>query len=56
MASFGHYQELLLLLSMGQVTVSATVSCFKFCLVMPTIPTQNRKGESGVIYTAKLQT
>lgn len=56
MASFGHYQELLLLLSMGQVTVSATVSCFKFCLLMPTIPTQNRKGESGVIYTAKLQT
>lgn len=44
------------LLSMGQVSILATMTCFKFCLLMPTIPTQNHKRESEVIYTAELQT
>lgn len=46
----------ILLLSLGQVTILAAVTCFKFCLLMPTIPTQNHKRESEVIYTAELQT
>lgn len=33
-----------------------TVTCLKFCLLMPSIPTQNHKRESEVIYTAELQT
>lgn len=46
----------ILLLSMGQTPILATVTCFKFCLLMPTILTQNHKRESEVIYTAELQT
>lgn len=56
MILLGHYQEgTTPPPQYGRELFGNSVS-FKFCLLIPKIPTQNHKGESKVIYTAKVQT